>query len=247
MAACVVCGREVEVTAACPHCARPCCDDHRPPPAHDCPGVDADRTRGWVVDLDGSGNPAGRPSGGATGETPADGHGSALDLVRSGGWLAAGTLLLVVAVLTAAVLAPPVDAELDEERAERLIADGVNDRRRAAGLDALAYNGSLAAVAEAHSRDMARRGYVDHVSPDGEGLPGRYDRFGVDCAGGENVYFTPRGRLIASERALAAHVVEAWMDSPGHREALLAERFTAQGIGVVVAPDGGVYATQNFC
>jgi len=37
------------------------------------------------------------------------------------------------------------------------------------------------------------------------------------------------------------------MDSPGHREALLKERFTRQGVGVVVGPDGGVWVTQTFC
>lgn len=242
MAECTVCGRGVEVTAACPHCARPCCDAHRRPAAHGCPGVDGDRTEGWVIDLDGSEGAPGRASGDG-----ADDGRPLLDLLRPGRWLAAATLLVVVAVLAAAVLAPPADAGIDEERAERLIADRVNDRRTAAGLDALAYDRSLAAVAAHHSGDMARRDYVGHVSPDGEGLAARYDRFGVDCHGGENVYYTPRGRLAASERALAAHVVGAWMDSTGHRESLLRERFTAQGIGVVVAPDGGVYVTQNFC
>ncbi|MFC7176704.1 hypothetical protein [Halosegnis marinus] len=51
MAECVVCGESVPVSDACRHCARPVCDDHREPPAHDCPGVESD-SRVWYTDPD---------------------------------------------------------------------------------------------------------------------------------------------------------------------------------------------------
>lgn len=94
----------------------------------------------------------------------------------------------------------------------------MNKQRRPTGLDALAYDRALAAVAENHSHDMDRQDYVGHVLPNGEGLTRRYDQFCLDCVGRKNAYYTPRGRLAASERALAEFIVAAWMDSPGQRE-----------------------------
>lgn len=65
--------------------------------------------------------------------------------------------------------------------------------------------------------------------------------------GGENIYYTPNGALQVSERALAELVVRSWLRSQGHRETLLDAGYGAQGVGVVVAPDGGVYVTQDLC
>ena len=259
MSECVVCGVESSVTASCPHCAAPACADHRSPPNHDCPGVDADHTRGWIVDLDGAESAGGRSD---TDEVTA----SWRDLLRpsgSGARLAVATLLVLsAAVLAVAVAGPTADApggavvaSADGEgsdrpnatRIERLIAERANDERRERGLEPLANDPTLARVGESHSADMRERGFVGHKNPDGEGLRERYAAFGLDCPGGENVYHSPTGGLARSPEALAEHVVAAWMDSEGHREALLRERFTRQGVGVAVGPDGGVWVTQDFC
>jgi len=244
MAECVVCARETSVTAACPHCGRPVCERHRATDAHDCPGLDAERTTGWVIDLDG---PQPKPAAD-------DGDPGLRDLLtpsRSGAYMAAGSALVVlVAVLLVVVVAPGPGAaagdDLNETRVERLIAEEVNDRRVERGLEPLAYDESLAAVAAGHSRDMHERDYFAHEAPDGARVDDRYARMGIDCNGGENIYLTRAGGLAASERTLADHVVREWMNSEGHREAILRDRYTGQGIGIVVA-DGAVYATQNFC
>jgi uncharacterized protein YkwD len=243
MADCVVCGRETAVTDACPHCGRPVCEDHRPTGAHDCEGLEAERTGGWIIDLDG---PQPRPA--REEPDPRD----LLTPSRSGATMLAGTLLvLVVAVLLVVTAAPggsgaAAGAALNETRVERLVAEAVDERRTDRGLDRLTYDESLADVAAYHSRDMHARDYFAHEGPGGERLGDRYARFGIDCNGGENIYRTRAGGLAATERALAEHVVREWMDSEGHREAILKERFTRQGIGIVVT-GGEVYATQNFC
>jgi uncharacterized protein YkwD len=244
MAECVVCGRETSVTAACPHCGRPVCASHRAADAHDCPGLDAARTTGWVIDLDG---PQPKPMA----DDGVPGWRDLLTPSRSGAYMAAGSAVVVlVAVLLVVVVAPGSGAaagdDLNETRVERLVAEGVNDRRVERGLDPLAYDESLATVAASHSRDMHERDYFAHEAPDGAGVDDRYARFGIDCNGGENIYLTRAGGLAATEGMLADHVVREWMNSEGHREAILRDRYTSQGIGIVVA-DGAVYATQNFC
>ena len=45
---------------------------------------------------------------------------------------------------------------------------------------------------------------------------------------------------------LAGEVVRAWLDSPGHRDNLLAPRYTHEGIGVAFGEDGMVFVTQNL-
>jgi uncharacterized protein YkwD len=258
MPECVVCGAESSVTAACPHCAAPVCADHRDPSNHGCRGVDADHTRGWILDLDGSASGGDRGAGEATA-----GWRDLLRPSRSGARLAVATLLLLSGAVLAVVVAGPMDdapggavvASADgegpdrpnETRIERLVAERANAERRERGLDPLAYDRTLARVGGAHSGDMRERGFVGHENPDGEGLRERYAAFGLDCPGGENVYHSPTGGLARSPEALAEHVVAAWMDSEGHREAILKERFTRQGVGVAVGPDGGVWVTQDFC
>ncbi|MFC7228428.1 CAP domain-containing protein [Salinirubellus salinus] len=247
MSSCVVCGAETTVTAACPHCAEPVCAEHRPPVAHDCAGVDAERTGGWVVDLDGP-----QPDR----STPADD--SWRDLLRpsrGGLWLAAGTLFVVAAaVLLVGVGVPGLGGEIvasagasNATAVEQAIVAEVNDARASRDLRELEANATLATVAEAHSLDMRERDFVGHENPDGEGLGARYAAAGLSCPGGENIYYAPNGALAVSPGALADHVVRSWLNSEGHRETLLRERFDRQGIAVVFGDDGAVWVTQTFC
>lgn len=129
---------------------------------------------------------------------------------------------------------------------EQAIHQATNRRRKQHDLPLLSYSDHLAAVARQHSRDMAERDFFNHTSPDDEDAAGRYRRFGHDDRSvGENI--ARRHPLpTASATDIAATVVDGWMDSPGHRENLLQERFEAEGIGVFVDTDGAIYATQNF-
>lgn len=235
MADCTVCGAETSVSGACAHCAQPVCADHRAPDVHDCPGVDGDETRGWYTNPD-----AGR----ATGETGTP----ELSNPRQ---LAVGILLVVlvaVAGMAAFAAAGGVPtATLDADRTERLVAQEVNGARTERGLAPLDANEALASVAANHSAHMARFDYVNHTQPDGTTISDRYAAAGIECRGGENIYFTPNGALRVSQQAFADTVVRAWLSSPGHRRALLNDAYTKQGIGIVVSEDGGVYVTQNFC
>lgn len=152
-------------------------------------------------------------------------------------------------------------------RLEKAIHDLVNRERHAQGLDPLARDAVLAAVARGHSGDMAKRNYFSHQSPEGEGFGERYARARYKCAlrvgqtvhlGAENL---AQGNLYASvttvngvqtfdwnsEAQIAGAAVAGWMHSPGHRANLLASHWRHEGIGVEVAPDRKIYVTQNFC
>jgi len=144
---------------------------------------------------------------------------------------------------------------VDEAETERLIDEAINDERTDEGLDPLERDDELQRVAREHSVDMIDQGYVGHESPDGVTPTDRLSDAGCS-AGGENVAQSWFGEPVdvdgeqfvaTDEQELADHLVERWMDSPGHRENVLRESFAESGVGVVITEDNRVYATQKFC
>lgn len=112
----------------------------------------------------------------------------------------------------------------------------VNAARLKEGLHALTYSALLEQSAQGYADRMAEQGFFGHVSPDGGtlkeriGKTGYYDRrFSQDCtcvkgyALGENL---ARGQKTPEE------AVDAWMESPTHRAAILKPDYTHIGIGV---------------
>lgn len=129
---------------------------------------------------------------------------------------------------------------------ERAVHEAVNARRRTRGLSLLSFDDHLAAVARTHSRDMDRRGFFDHETPDGRSVSDRYRQTGYDPRpSGENIakQYPTHGSDAGD---VAESVVESWMNSPGHRENIVEPSWTNQGIGAFRADDGALYVTQNF-
>lgn len=145
-------------------------------------------------------------------------------------------LLVIVAVFLEDEAPLPDPAAM-----ERATWEATNEERRKRGLGALAWDEALAGVARAHSRDMARRSYVGHDSPEGAGPADRVRAAGIAYrALAENV-----ARNLHMEEPVAA-AVAGWIESRPHRKNLLNEEFTHTGIGVAVDDEGRVIFTQLF-
>jgi len=112
----------------------------------------------------------------------------------------------------------------------------VNDERAKAGCQPVAANSALRDLATAFSDDMAARGFFDHTDPSGNDPWDRAKAAGVSGLGGEN---------IAMGQATAESVMEAWMNSPGHRANILNCDFKTLGVGVHLG-SGGPWWTQDF-
>ncbi|GAA1371200.1 hypothetical protein GCM10009612_62030 [Streptomyces beijiangensis] len=97
-------------------------------------------------------------------------------------------------------------------------------------------NSPLASLATSFSEDMAARNFFDHTDPDGKSPWDRADAAGVSGLGGEN---------IARGQADAAAVMDAWMNSPGHRANILNCDYKTLGVGVHFG-SGGPWWTQDF-
>ncbi|MFG2604994.1 CAP domain-containing protein [Streptomyces sp. NPDC048514] len=123
-----------------------------------------------------------------------------------------------------------------EATAEAEVLQLVNAERAKVGCSALAANSSLTGLAEAFSDDMAARGFFGHTDPDGATPWDRAAKASITDLGGEN---------IARGQATAAAVMEAWMNSPGHRANILNCDFKTLGVGVHFGP-GGPWWTQDF-
>jgi uncharacterized protein YkwD len=105
----------------------------------------------------------------------------------------------------------------------------------------LRWNDQLAAVARAHSLDMMNHGYFAHKDPQGRSVANRLDAAGVEWETvGENIAIY--GSVEGAEAA--------FMNEPrfqkNHRANILSPGFTDVGIGVVQAPNGSLYITQDF-
>ncbi|MFN8035601.1 MAG: CAP domain-containing protein [Acidimicrobiia bacterium] len=108
----------------------------------------------------------------------------------------------------------------------------VNAERAARGLPALVWDDTLSVHARSWSQQMAKDGGFRHSD-----LTPLLDRF---TAAAENIAYA-RG---AGTTAGLVH--DAWMESDGHRANILAPNLDVIGIGVVCAPDGTMWATQQY-
>jgi uncharacterized protein YkwD len=132
--------------------------------------------------------------------------------------------------------APEEPADDPAATAAQAVLALVNEERALAGCRPLTADPALGRLAADFSRDMAERGFFDHTDPDGATPWDRAERAGVTYLGGEN---------IARGQADAQAVMDAWMNSEGHRANILNCEFTTLGVGVYLG-DGGPWWTQEF-
>lgn len=131
------------------------------------------------------------------------------------------------------LLASAYSLSAEEERAVKLL----NSDRAAHGLEPLAVNPALAAVAGRHAQDMIDHKFFSHTNPAGESPKDRVSRSGASFGYvGENLAMD--ATVEAAEAAL--------MRSLAHRANILSPRYTEVGIGVREGSDGEVYMVQVF-
>ncbi len=102
----------------------------------------------------------------------------------------------------------------------------------------LSSNSILQSVAQAHSQDMANRGYFDHTNLAGKSPFDRMEAAGYN--------YRSAGENIAAGQPTPSAVVQAWIDSPGHCRNIMSGSFTELGVGIATGGDYGIYWTQNF-
>ncbi|GAB2536230.1 CAP domain-containing protein [Gracilibacillus alcaliphilus] len=118
---------------------------------------------------------------------------------------------------------------------EEQVVDLTNQEREKQGLAPLEADAELSKVAKAKSEDMAKNGYFDHNSPTYGSPFDMMKQFGIS--------YQTAGENIAKGQRSPEEVVDAWMNSEGHRANILSSDFTHIGVGYV--ENGNVW-TQQF-
>ena len=106
----------------------------------------------------------------------------------------------------------------------------LNAERAQRGLTPLVVDASMTVAARDWSDDMAEGGFLAHAPDITVGAPNGWRLVG------ENV-----GRGGSVDR-----LVDAFMNSPGHRANVLNARFDRVGVGVATGDDGRMYTTHRF-
>ncbi|MBQ7653518.1 MAG: SafA/ExsA family spore coat assembly protein [Clostridia bacterium] len=128
---------------------------------------------------------------------------------------------------------PQLDSSVSDFESE--VIRLTNEQRKQAGLSPLTADWELSRVARFKSQDMRERGYFSHTSPTYGSPFEMMKAFGLSYkTAGENI---ARGQRTPQE------VVNAWMNSSGHRANILNSSFKRIGVGY--DPNGN-YWTQMF-
>jgi uncharacterized protein YkwD len=167
---------------------------------------------------------------------------------------------LVLALLAVALLAPAGARAADCQgadavpAADNLPAIGqatlclINEQRAAQGIKALRVNARLGSASVSYSQRMVAQAFFDHQAPDGTTLVQRLTSVGYldggdDWVVGENIGWG-QGPL-STPRAM----VDAWMNSAGHRRNILSGDYAEVGLGLALgtpesATWGATYTTD---
>ena len=113
---------------------------------------------------------------------------------------------------------------------EQQVVDLVNAQRSKNGLPALTHNWELSRVARYKSQDMIDKNY---------GSP-------FDMMKSFGISYTAAGENIAKGQNSPQSVMNAWMNSSGHRANILNKSYNQIGVGVAKDSRGNLYWTQMF-
>jgi uncharacterized protein YkwD len=135
----------------------------------------------------------------------------------------------------------------DAEKLAALSLELVNKARAENKLPPLRKGKQVTDAAKAHARDMLRRNFYAHVTPDGKTIQDRFLK-----AGGSRWHLVAENiaRCTGTGCEVGVKTVEdfhrGWMSSKPHRENILRKGITEFGFSMVAEPGKPLYAVQNF-
>lgn len=109
----------------------------------------------------------------------------------------------------------------------------LNAVRATNGLRPLVVSGALQDAAVNHSKAMLEGGYFEHDSPDGTTFSARLRKF--YSPKGFGTWWVGENLLFASSVTTPSEVIDAWMQSPEHRDNILTPRWREVGIAALDA------------
>ena len=142
------------------------------------------------------------------------------------------TLILATTTLSGAIAPPALAGPRQRDAFRHQMLTVTNGSRLAHHVGSLSLNARISALAQRHSAQMAKRGYLFHTSNVGTYLAGVSWH-----AWGENVGYTQGGAV--------SDLQKAFMQSPVHRDNILNGAYRHVAIGTV-SRDGSLWVTVFF-
>lgn len=121
---------------------------------------------------------------------------------------------------------------------EQQVVNLTNQERTKRGLQPLKVATDLSNMAGVKATDMRDNHYFDHNSPKYGSPFDMMKQFGIS--------YSYAGENIAAGQRTPQEVVNAWMNSPGHRANILNSHYTYIGVGYVQGGSYGSYWVQEF-
>jgi len=123
----------------------------------------------------------------------------------------------------------------------------INHQRTQAGLVPVASNPTLEGAATSYSQRMVAQGFFAHIAPDGSDPVDRLLAAGLSSI--QSLFVGENLGYATGVLGTPASMVQAWMNSPGHRANILAVPFREIGIGLALGiPSsrtvGATYTTE---
>ncbi len=117
----------------------------------------------------------------------------------------------------------------------------VNEERAKAGVSPLKIDPNVQKSAQLKADDFAERNYYDHI------VKGTKYTLTEEMVMYVNKSCVSSSENIAHALLPSKGLVDGWMDSKPHREAILSSKYTLTGFGIAKADNGWHYAVQHFC
>jgi len=111
-----------------------------------------------------------------------------------------------------------------------------NNEREALGLDPLEHDEDLDKAAAIRVLEIAE--HFSHTRPDGSSFATAF--FEAEVTSGR------WGENLASGQNIPSEVIQSWLDSESHREAMLNPEYLYMGVGIFIDPEGKTFWVQAF-
>ncbi len=132
----------------------------------------------------------------------------------------------------------PVPASPAVNNYEAEVLSRINQIRQAHGLSTLSQNNEITNAARNHSADMAAHENMSHTGSDGSGPGDRMTRAGYS--------WSAYGEIVGYGYSTPQAIVDAWMNSPAHRDVILFDIVQEFGAGLIYSGSGKPYWTVDF-
>ena len=133
---------------------------------------------------------------------------------------------------------PPPPPIVQVEGVQTGAVNAANGHRSAAGRAPLVVDSRLTSAAQRHANDMANRQLMTHTGSDGTNAGQRVAMYGYGA--------TMWAENVAAGYATATDVVNAWMNSSGHRANILNPQLVHIGVAAATGSNGVVYWSMVF-